>query len=1188
MVAKLKSLSPVQTDNANDRHLSRAEPRSGLRVFRVVIPTSSGMLEAEVLDYHFRGASLSFKPEAFNKFCELRSSKELNFYIGSKCIKYGLTYRVCWLDTDTCQAGIEFLNEFKDWVDRDIRIPTNPKIKPSISCSDPMDPNRQLYFGVENVSPEGMLLSTSLSNKHLFPGMDLLKSKLSIPGKEVIDLDLIIQNVRLSGDKDNIHVGVAIKSSKKQQYSNLFQDYLSSLGGLDNVDQSKFKSSSFFTKKLKSSLTFHTISTNEEYRKVLALRFSGYGEKGKVRQGQTLEDMGEGLENEGLILGAYLGKLLVGSVELRFGSEQSKPFRFCTDEKLAAAGIFNKEKYVEINKLVVHPKYQGTDILLGIFHRMHAIGVSGGGLGAIIAATDQLKGLYLNIGARDAGIKVPHPHLTGVCLNILVVEAEVYMGQNNFNPFLWKAVYGTLHQYLESYQISKKPKQTISKYIKGVFEISLFYLKKKFKKNKKSGGGAKIETSGFNQRPQVINNALSKFTEQHIHVSQIKPYLMVAIKKIGKEKVVGILNEIGIGISYFDNKTNWVSVDFLDAFLDAYSAFGSLEEISVDAAILSISKEFMGINYFVLKNFGSHPMLIKIVAQFTPRLNKTRTVKVLELRKSSAIVEVGLAPGFKLPKHKESCLNWQSCLKQTGLLAGGEVFIKKVKCAYEGTPNAIYEISWIASSQILRSFVTFSMILFSLLAPLLMKVGYTSSKLVYFASLATSISVLYLLYSEYKKIQEDKERDDQTIKLQEEADAKYADLQKAKSLMEHRYQEALLLDRISVMIQKSSDLGTILRTGLQQACELLDYDRAFVMILNPDSNKLETAAVFGVSSEGSDVSKFSVDVSVKRENPALLSSVYHSGQSVLINNVSDHMFQLNEASRALIKKLSVDRFVMAAIPSQNRNWGVVVAEKSLNKGELSKKDIVLLERVGQMMGMALDKHAALENETRLRKSFQRYVPDSVIESLMTSKSTHLGGVEKKICCLFLDIRSFTKISSQIGPQMSVDLLNRFFSFVQPIFSRHGGVVDKYLGDGVFVTWGALSKVENMEIKAVLAATEVLGLLPQFNQSSVIMGLPEIRVGMGIHAGPAIVGNVGSADRLEFTSIGHTVNYASRLESLNKVYGSHLCISDEVLGALPSEIESRFSRKTGVVVRGISDQTNIGLLNSIEESEERAS
>lgn len=145
--------------------------------------------------------------------------------------------------------------------------------------------------------------------------------------------------------------------------------------------------------------------------------------------------------------------------------------------------------------------------------------------------------------------------------------------------------------------------------------------------------------------------------------------------------------------------------------------------------------------------------------------------------------------------------------------------------------------------------------------------------------------------------------------------------------------------------------------------------------------------------------------------------------------------------------------------------------------------------------------------------------------------------------MFLDIRDFTAFARQRPPREVVDYLNRTFAFMIEAVERHHGIINKFLGDGFMAIFGA--PLASADADAVAAAREILA---EIDAQAAAGGQPP-RVGIGIHAGPAVTGNIGSPRRKEFTAIGDTVNLAGRLEQLNKEHGSRLLVSDAVARAL---------------------------------------
>ena len=136
-----------------------------------------------------------------------------------------------------------------------------------------------------------------------------------------------------------------------------------------------------------------------------------------------------------------------------------------------------------------------------------------------------------------------------------------------------------------------------------------------------------------------------------------------------------------------------------------------------------------------------------------------------------------------------------------------------------------------------------------------------------------------------------------------------------------------------------------------------------------------------------------------------------------------------------------------------------------------------------------------------------------------------------VTALFADIRNFTTLSESSTPELIVNLLNRYFSTVSEIIFRHGGTLDKYIGDGLMAMFGAPYVGELDAVQAVRAAIEMQRAMNSFNERLATENLPPITIGVGINTGPAIVGYIGSETRLDYTAIGDAVNTAARLESL---------------------------------------------------------
>ena len=194
----------------------------------------------------------------------------------------------------------------------------------------------------------------------------------------------------------------------------------------------------------------------------------------------------------------------------------------------------------------------------------------------------------------------------------------------------------------------------------------------------------------------------------------------------------------------------------------------------------------------------------------------------------------------------------------------------------------------------------------------------------------------------------------------------------------------------------------------------------------------------------------------------------------------------------------------------------------------------------------------------MRQMFGRYVSDQVVDILLKSgHQVELGGVKQNITVLFSDIRNFTTISERLDPQDVVEMLNTYFERACKPILDEGGTIDKFIGDAVMVQFGAPMPYADHATRAVRAALAMARIATEFE---VWMkgrfpdkGLPDFHIGVGLHSGPAVIGNIGSSWRMEYTAIGDTVNTASRIEGKTKELGCVILASRETVDAVGSAV-----------------------------------
>ena len=197
---------------------------------------------------------------------------------------------------------------------------------------------------------------------------------------------------------------------------------------------------------------------------------------------------------------------------------------------------------------------------------------------------------------------------------------------------------------------------------------------------------------------------------------------------------------------------------------------------------------------------------------------------------------------------------------------------------------------------------------------------------------------------------------------------------------------------------------------------------------------------------------------------------------------------------------------------------------------------------------------AFERE-RTRDLFARFVPENVVDEVIgRADGLRLGGEERTVTVMFTDLRGFTSFSESIPPSQVIEVLNQYLRGMSDTILDHGGTLCAYLGDGILAVFGAPVRQDDHADRALAAAREMIcERLPAFNAWMRSEGLGDgFHIGVGLHSGEVLAGNVGSERRLEYTVIGDTVNTASRIEGLSKETPQQLVISDSTKSLLSED------------------------------------
>ncbi|MDD4107559.1 MAG: adenylate/guanylate cyclase domain-containing protein [Prolixibacteraceae bacterium] len=206
--------------------------------------------------------------------------------------------------------------------------------------------------------------------------------------------------------------------------------------------------------------------------------------------------------------------------------------------------------------------------------------------------------------------------------------------------------------------------------------------------------------------------------------------------------------------------------------------------------------------------------------------------------------------------------------------------------------------------------------------------------------------------------------------------------------------------------------------------------------------------------------------------------------------------------------------------------------------------------------------------------FGQQISPQIAGSILEKKD-ELSGTRKNVCVMFLDIRNFTPFVESHPPEEVVAYLNNLFYFMIDSVQRFDGVINQFLGDGFMATFGAPVSEGNVVQKAVMASIDIIRKVKEANKAGKI---PETRIGIGLHYGEAVIGNIGSSVRKQYSITGNVVIMASRIEQLNKQLKSQLIISGEVYKKLDPEVKEAFVAQKPETVKGINQPVLLYIFN----------
>jgi adenylate cyclase len=236
------------------------------------------------------------------------------------------------------------------------------------------------------------------------------------------------------------------------------------------------------------------------------------------------------------------------------------------------------------------------------------------------------------------------------------------------------------------------------------------------------------------------------------------------------------------------------------------------------------------------------------------------------------------------------------------------------------------------------------------------------------------------------------------------------------------------------------------------------------------------------------------------------------------------------------------------------------------------------DEIGILTRAMNDMAQALRDRDFIRETLGRYVsPELAAQVLRDREALQLGGQVREVAMLMSDLRGFSELSERLGPSAMIGLLNRYLAAMTPVIQQHRGVINEFIGDAIFVLFGApFGRPDDAE-RAVRCGAAMQEALTAFNADSCSHGLPELSMGIGLHVGPVVAGNIGSPDRVKYGVVGPAVNLTARIQALTA--GGEVLMSEALLARVSSLVSVTPGRQERV--KGVSQPITVHRLLEVK-------
>lgn len=624
-----------------------------------------------------------------------------------------------------------------------------------------------------------------------------------------------------------------------------------------------------------------------------------------------------------------------------------------------------------------------------------------------------------------------------------------------------------------------------------------------------------------------INNPNDKIDDLLYNSRLIKNYIEYTKKHYPEINIDSLLSYAGITTYELEDQGHWFSQSQVDRFHEILTQKTGDMNISREVGRFAASSKASGAVRQYTLGFMSPASAYWMLEKIASTLSRAFTLKSRHIARDK--VEVTVIPKPGVSEKPYQCDNRMGLFESMAKLFTNKFAkIEHPTCIHRDGDICRYIITWEMTSSFMWKRRRNYLILLSFLAcaalHFIIPLISWAALIFLFISLIMGIS----FYSEHLN------KEDLAKNLESQGDA-------AKLLLDQinmRYNDAFLVKEIGQATSMLLDIQKLLKSIMETMAKWLDFDRGGIWLANREKTRLVYNVGYGYSPE---IEKFLRNSDFHLDNPrarGVAIQAFKQQSPSLVNDITEIKKDLSKRSLEFIEGIGAQSFICVPVVYEGESLGILFVDNLRSKRPLSQSDMSLLMGIAPQIAISI--HNAMsyqklqeskEREQNLRKLFEKYVPAPIIKQYVGSGEVDLfRGEESSITALFLDIRGFTTSSEDMEARDVVSFLNKYFERCSCVISEENGHINKYTGDGFLAIFGAPEPLENHTTLSFNAACKILELSKRF-----VLGGKPMGIGIGLHTGKAILGNLGSQTKIEYTAVGDTVNTAARLQEFTKIF-----------------------------------------------------